>query len=368
MQNNETKTPSTGDAILSDVVKSMIGHLVVFAFIVLYVLLSELVASWQKKSEPSSQSSTIGVEFIHTKIEPKPAPAPNLSENDEQPPKQAQTQNAKPKATEDAPVIPEVAKPQPLKKEPVTQRHATRLSSQTKTATSKTINIKKAVGQQAHSESKLASSEMIAKTKKMVDPGVLRAKNAQVLASKETVSAAKKRVKSGVVKSTVNKLSAKEVAQKKAQALKKQKQQQLAKREEEKKRALVVAEQKRLAEAKRVAEEKRLALLEQQRKKEREDFEARTIMRYGQMITEKIQSVALFNPGMDKLSAKLKIQLADDGHVQSVMLQNGSGNASFDRLAINAVYKAAPLPLPDDAEISKQMSIINLVIRPDSLG
>ncbi len=367
MQNNETKTPSTGDAILSDVVKSMLGHLVVLVFIVLYVLLSELVASWQKKSEISSQTSTIGVEFVNTQVEPKPISPPHLSENDEQTPKQTQTQTAKPKATEEPPVIPEVAKPQPPKKEPVTQRQATRLSSQTKTATSKTINIKKAVGQKAHSESKIASSQIIAKTKKMVDPGSLRAKNAQVLASKETVSAAKKSVKSGVVKSTVSKLSAKEVAQKKAQALKKQ-QQQLAKREEEKKRALVAAEQKRLAKAKRVAEEKRLALLEQQRKKEREDFEARTIMRYGQMITEKIQSVALFNPGMDKLSAKLKIQLADDGHVQSVMLQNGSGNASFDRLAINAVYKAAPLPLPDDAEISKQMSIINLVIRPDSLG
>lgn len=367
MQNKSQQTTSTGDAILSDVVKSMIGHLVVFIFIVLYVLLSELVSAWQKQPETPSQTSTIGVEFVSTKVDPKPIFAPKPQENSEQTPGQTQTQTAKPKTTENPPVLPELAKSQPPKKEPVTQRQATRLSSQTKTASSKTINIKKAVGQQAHSESKLASSKMIAKTKKRMDPGVLSSKNAQVLASKETISSAKKRVKSGVVKSTVSKLSAKEVAQKKAQALKKQKQQQLAKHEEEKKRALVVAEQKRLAQAKQLAEKKRLALLEQQRKKEREDFETKTIMRYGQMITEKIQGFALFNPGMDKLSAKLKIQLANDGHVQSVMLQHGSGNASFDRLAINAVYKAAPLPLPDDAEISKQMSIINLVIRPDSL-
>ena len=71
---------------------------------------------------------------------------------------------------------------------------------------------------------------------------------------------------------------------------------------------------------------------------------------------------------MEQLSARLRIQLKRDGYVQSVALTQTSGNASFDRLAINAVYKAAPLPLPDDDAISQQMSTINLVIQPDRLG
>ena len=68
---------------------------------------------------------------------------------------------------------------------------------------------------------------------------------------------------------------------------------------------------------------------------------------------------------MNGLKSRLKIQLKPDGNVQSVSLSESSGNSSFDRLAINAVYKAAPLPLPDDQEISEQMMQINLIIRPD---
>ena len=85
-------------------------------------------------------------------------------------------------------------------------------------------------------------------------------------------------------------------------------------------------------------------------------------------MTNKIQQTALFNPGMQGLQARLKVQLKLDGQVQSVGLAQSSGNDSFDRLAINAVYKAAPLPLPEDQEISQQMAQINLVIRPGEIG
>ena len=165
-----------------------------------------------------------------------------------------------------------------------------------------------------------------------------------------------------------------------ASRLEKEKQRRMAEDVENKRQAALEAEKKRQAEAKRLADEAeksrqialkearaRKAQLEEEKRQARLAHENAVISEYGQMIITHIQRHAVFNTGMDGYRTNLKIKLAKSGDVLSVALVGTSGNTSFDQLAINAVYKASPLPLPEDDSIVEKMQSINLMVSPSEM-
>jgi colicin import membrane protein len=74
------------------------------------------------------------------------------------------------------------------------------------------------------------------------------------------------------------------------------------------------------------------------------------INRYVGLITQAIQAQWTQLPGVEqqKLATTMLIRLAADGTVLQVQNVGSSGNPALDRLALTAVYKASPLPVPTD--------------------
>lgn len=66
----------------------------------------------------------------------------------------------------------------------------------------------------------------------------------------------------------------------------------------------------------------------------------------------------------DGLSCLVHVRLAPGGEVLAVSIVKSSGNALFDRSVENAVYKAAPLPVPDDPQLFKYVREINIKFDP----
>ena len=384
-------------SLKEDLKKSALYHTIVVICVVVYFIFGELAAATMQARQKSEKKelASIGVEFVKSQAKPsiqKAIKDSDMRSANERKSQINQIDKKNPVETQkkaekvDRKVLSEVKKlvetgnkselhaksMDVLKvktdekkiekqKKNVVKRQVSRIAKETKTATSKTINLKKEVGQKREvtatgmHKKALEKSKNIEKTK-----GVLKKPNAQVLAAKEVESTGAKIVKTGEVKKTVKKLTSKE-----------------RDIEKKKQRTLAIEKERQAKYAKQKLEEKqrKLALAEEQRKQElaekqrqiRASYEADQIMKYGQMIVTRIQEVALFSEGMGQLSASLKIKLDTKGFVQGVSLTKSSGNASFDRLAVNAVYKASPLPLPEDEKISQKMASINLKISPNSL-
>ncbi|MEC8881685.1 MAG: cell envelope integrity protein TolA [Pseudomonadota bacterium] len=402
-------------SLKEDLKKSVLYHVVVVICVVVYFIFGELAAvSMQSRQPERKELASIGVEFVKAQAKPSIHKAmkdrgtrrgSDIKSQTNQVEKKDPIERQKSIEKVDRKVISEVKrlvetgvkkselqaksmdvlkaktdekKIQNQKKNEV-KRQVSKIAKETKTATSKVIDLKKAVGQKRKVSAAGIHKTTLEKSKNTKKSGgVLKKSNAQVLAAKEVESTGARIVKTGEVKKTVKKLTSKdiEVEKKKQQALAREKERQAkyAKQElEEKQRKLALEEKQR----KLALEEKqrKLALAEKQRKQDlaekqrqiRASYEADQIMKYGQMIVAQIQEVALFTEGMGQLSASLKIKLDTKGVVQGVSLTKTSGNASFDRLAVNAVYKASPLPLPEDEKISQKMASINLKISPNSL-
>lgn len=188
----------------------------------------------------------------------------------------------------------------------------------------------------------------------------------------------------------------KEIKKKKEQALKKQKEADKKKKLEleKKKKAEAEAKKKKLAEEKKKreaeeAERKRKEEAEKKRKAEEErkqreaeaalqaDLEAEQqafqdqqdlteIQKYTILIGRSIESK--FNRlGLpDGLSCEILIRLLEGGKVADVTIAKSSGNELFDKRAEDAVYKASPLPVPDEARVFNKMRTIQILFRPKS--
>lgn len=68
----------------------------------------------------------------------------------------------------------------------------------------------------------------------------------------------------------------------------------------------------------------------------------------------------------NNLSSQFRIQLAPTGDVLAVVLTRSSGDAVLDRSAESAIYKASPLPVPNNEEAFKVFKNISLTVRPES--
>lgn len=65
------------------------------------------------------------------------------------------------------------------------------------------------------------------------------------------------------------------------------------------------------------------------------------------------------------LKCVVSVRLAPGGEVLSAKVVRSSGNATFDRSVENAVYKAAPLPLPEDPTLFDNFREIEFLFSPE---
>ena len=135
------------------------------------------------------------------------------------------------------------------------------------------------------------------------------------------------------------------------------------------KRARAEAERRRQAEARRQARAKRQAEAARRRAELRErlarEERARALARragrlfseYQALIRAQVERNWNRPPGIRPgLKAEFLVYTTPGGEVTRVQLLRSSGDAAFDRSALNAIYKATPLPFPEDREVAGYLS------------
>ncbi len=92
------------------------------------------------------------------------------------------------------------------------------------------------------------------------------------------------------------------------------------------------------------------------------------VNKYNALILQAISQQWIVPPSVDKsLSSHLLIRLAPGGAVLDVQITKSSGDLAFDRSARDAVFKASPLPVPDDEESFEQFRLFELKVKPKDL-
>lgn len=160
---------------------------------------------------------------------------------------------------------------------------------------------------------------------------------------------------------------------------------QKRKAEAEKKRK--AEEQQKLADAKKAKERKledekrrkdderalkeQLAADEKARQQQRRHAEQieqakSEIDRHKAMIRQKVERNWARPPGAEKdLECLVQVRLIQSGEVIQAKVVRSSGNPLFDRSVENAVYKASPLPIPDDKSLFSEFRELDFKCRPE---
>ena len=151
------------------------------------------------------------------------------------------------------------------------------------------------------------------------------------------------------------------------------------KKEEEKKRKVAEVEKKRLAEIERKKQEERkreqaeqalaqqLEMEEQERQRAAREARALAVAdEYKALIRQKVSRNWVRPPGAQKgLKVTVMVKLVPGGEVLQATVVRSSGNPVFDRSVENAVYKATPLPLPQDADLFDYFREIEFLFNPE---
>jgi colicin import membrane protein len=92
------------------------------------------------------------------------------------------------------------------------------------------------------------------------------------------------------------------------------------------------------------------------------------VNKYKALILQAISEQWLVPAGIDKkLSSELLIRVAPGGTVLDVQVMKSSGDLALDRSARDAVFKASPLPVPDDEDGFEQFRQFVLKVKPQNL-
>lgn len=90
------------------------------------------------------------------------------------------------------------------------------------------------------------------------------------------------------------------------------------------------------------------------------------IDKYKALIRQKVERNWARPPGADKnLECLVRVRLIQSGEVIQAKAIRSSGNPTFDRSVENAVYKASPLPLPDDKSLFSEFRELDFECRPE---
>ena len=154
------------------------------------------------------------------------------------------------------------------------------------------------------------------------------------------------------------------------------------KRAAEEKKAKAEDDKKRASEDKRrAAEEKRkrdaakeeAALKDALAAEEAEQAEAAQasadqteLARYVARIQNAVTGAFVYPDMKAGLKCTLFVRVVAGGEVVEARVTESSGNPVFDRQAENAVRKASPLPVPDEARLFQQMREFNFVFAPET--
>lgn len=113
------------------------------------------------------------------------------------------------------------------------------------------------------------------------------------------------------------------------------------------------------------AEDKKLNEQEEAR---REAEEEGVVLERTELIRKRITEVWVYPPNVKRnQEVTLKISLVPTGQVITVTIIKGSGNAALDRSVEQAVYKASPLPVPDDIVVfEKHFRNFTILFRPEN--
>jgi len=188
-------------------------------------------------------------------------------------------------------------------------------------------------------------------------------------------------------------------AEKKRLAEQKAKEEAEQKREEEEQRKV---EEQRLEEERRRLEEEKQRLAEEQqrieeerRKREEEERQRQEAERqlaesleaeerdrkeaarkaraltvaekYKLLIRQKVSRNWARPPGAQTgLQCTVRVRLVPNGDVLQVTVAKTSGDERFDRSVENAVYKASPLPLPEDRDLFEYFREIEFIFNPEN--
>lgn len=148
------------------------------------------------------------------------------------------------------------------------------------------------------------------------------------------------------------------------------------KAEAEKQRLAEIERKKRIdAEKARVEQELQDRILAEKLAKERAEQEAvaraermREVDKYKALVQQQIMRFwRVQGSPKDDETTRLFVRVSPNGMVLDVKLLTPSGNDALDRSAIAAIYKASPLPVPQDPELFKSFRELRLTLRPDSI-
>lgn len=92
------------------------------------------------------------------------------------------------------------------------------------------------------------------------------------------------------------------------------------------------------------------------------------LARYEGLIRQKIDRNWVRQPDWKNMEVVVRVRLAPTGEVIEATIVRASGNAGFDRSVENAVYKASPLPLPEDKGLFEHFRELDLRFRPEGQG
>ena len=152
---------------------------------------------------------------------------------------------------------------------------------------------------------------------------------------------------------------------KKAELARKKKAELARKKKEDEKKKAELARKKKLEEEQR---KKELAL-KQQMEAERQQRELNSALaQYIPIIKQKVSRN--WNKPADLqngITAKVAVRLTANGEVVSAQLTRSSGNSVFDRSVVNAVYKASPLPIPQERGVNERFRELDLKFNPEDL-
>lgn len=126
------------------------------------------------------------------------------------------------------------------------------------------------------------------------------------------------------------------------------------------------AEDKRRIEAEEEALQEQLAAEQQRRDSDREKLANAALAKFSALIKQKVQRNWLRpQTAREGMSCKVLVRLTAKGEVLLARVVESSGDTAYDRSVEAAVYKASPLPLPQDVTLFDYFREINFVFKPE---
>ncbi len=126
------------------------------------------------------------------------------------------------------------------------------------------------------------------------------------------------------------------------------------------------AEEKRRIEAEEDALQEQLTAEQQRRDSDQEKLASAALAKFSALIKQKVQRNWLRpQTARQGMSCNVLVRLTVKGEVLLARVVESSGDTAYDRSVEAAVYKASPLPLPQDVTLFDYFREINFVFKPE---